>query len=313
MAPDRDGPPAWDAEVLGRVRHLHVTARVLTDALMMGVHRSRRVGQAIEFADYQEYAPGMDLRALDWKVLGRTDRRVVRRYETETELACTVVVDLSGDLATGAGAGTSLPALEGTKAGFAIRLAATLLYWFHRQGEPVGLTIVGGEGIDHPVLPVRGGRTHLQLAFLQLAKARPGGVADLGTQLADIGRRTRRRSWVGVITDGMEEPATWLPALRAFARRGADLRLVHLFDRAEMQLDVGRAAVFYSPEGGPALPLDPQGAQADFREIVAEYLEEVRRGVITVGGQYVQVATDEPLERVFRRLVHGGSRPVELP
>ena len=91
----------WDPEVLSRVRHLHLRARVLTDALLVGDHRSRRVGQAVEFAGYQEYAPGMDLRHLDWRVWGRTDRHVIKRFETETELPCTVVLDLSADMGTG--------------------------------------------------------------------------------------------------------------------------------------------------------------------------------------------------------------------
>ena len=107
----------WDPVVLSRVRHLHLRARVLTDALLMGNHRSRRVGQAIEFADYQEYAPGMDTRGLDWKVWARTDRLVVRRYETETELPCTVVLDLSGDLSTGESGASRLPDLDKSKAG----------------------------------------------------------------------------------------------------------------------------------------------------------------------------------------------------
>ena len=115
--------PVWDAEVLARVRHLHMRARHLTDALLTGPHRSRRVGQAIEFADYQEYVPGMDLRGLDWRVWGRSDRLVVRRYEAETELPCTLVVDLSGDLGTGETTRTAYPPLEGSKAGYAIMLA----------------------------------------------------------------------------------------------------------------------------------------------------------------------------------------------
>src|SRR5262245_46289492 len=96
-----DATLTWDPDVLARVRHLHLRARYLTAALLVGEHRSRRVGQAVEFADYQPYLPGMDLRGLDWRVFGRTDRHVVKRFETETELPGTVVLDLSGDLATG--------------------------------------------------------------------------------------------------------------------------------------------------------------------------------------------------------------------
>ncbi len=297
--------PVWDAEVLARVRHLHMRARHLTDALLTGPHRSRRVGQAIEFADYQEYVPGMDLRGLDWRVWGRSDRLVVRRYEAETELPCTLVVDLSGDLGTGETSRTAYPPLEGSKAGYAIMLAGTLAYWLHRHGEPVGLEIVAGEGMQHRSLPPRGGRSHLQSLFLQLASARPSGRADLLPALSRVGGRLKRRSWVGLITDGMEEPSRWLPALAAFARRGADVRLFHLHDAAEWALDFRSPALFFSPEGGDALAVDPGGAQEAFEEVVREYVEEVRRGVVRWGATYLPVSTDEPLEAVIVRAITG--------
>jgi len=295
----------WDPTVLSRVRHLHLRARTLTDDLMMGEHRSRRVGSAVEFADYQEYLPGMDLRHLDWRVLARSDRLVVKRFETETQLPCTVVLDLSGDLGTGSKAERGYPPLEGSKAGYAITLAATLLYFLHRHGEPVGLEIVGGSDRLHESLPPRGGRNHLQLLFLTLASVRPGGRADLAAALTRVGARTRRRSWVGVISDGMEEPSAWLPALGAFARRGTDLRFVHLYDRAEWTLDYRTPALFFSPEGGDALAVDPSGAREAFEEVVDEYVAEVRSGVVRWGGQYLLVPTDQPMEQVLRQVIVG--------
>jgi hypothetical protein len=116
-------------------------------------------------------------------------------------------------------------------------LAATLVYWLHRQGEPVGLRVVGGEGMPHAEIPPGRGRSHLQLMFLVLASARPAGRAELATALADVGGRTRRRSLVLVLSDGMEEPERWLPSLGAFARRGTDLRFLHLYDPAELRME----------------------------------------------------------------------------
>lgn len=313
------GPPPWDAVVLSRIRHLHLVARVLTDRLLTGAHRSRRVGQAIEFADYQNYVPGMDPRALDWRVLARSDRLVVRRYETETELPCTIVLDLSGDLHTGEAPG-GYPPLEGTKAGLAITLAATLLHAWHRQGEPVGLALLGAEGPDDVAgagfrwFPPRGGRTQLQRLFTALATARPGGPAGLDAVLREVGGRVPRRSLVTVVSDGMEEPAAWLPSLRAFGRRGADLRFVHVYDPAELRLEQHEgAALFYSPEGGPALAVDPAGIRQAFGEVVAAFFHEVHQGVTRAGGQYVPCPVDRPLETVARRLLHGRTLPAEPP
>jgi uncharacterized protein (DUF58 family) len=287
------------------VRHLHLRARVLTESLLMGEHRSRRTGQAVEFADYQEYLPGMDLRHLDWRVWARSDRLVVKRFETETELACTVVVDLSGDLSTGDTAAHGYPDLDKSKAGFAITLAATLLYFLHRHGEPVGLEIVAGQDVRFRSLPPRSSRNHVQQLFLALASAKAGGRADLLPALTRAGSRSRRRSWVAVVSDGMEEPSHWLPAMSAFAKRGADLTFFHLFDRREWTLDYSQPSVFFSPEGGEDLPVDPVGAQAAFAEVVREYVHEVRGGVVKWGGRYVATATDAPMEKALRVAILG--------
>jgi uncharacterized protein (DUF58 family) len=309
-----DGSPTWDAAVLARVRHLHLRARMLTAAILTGEHRSRRVGQAIEFADYQEYLPGMDLRGLDWRVWGRTDRFVIKRFETETELPCTIVLDLSGDMETGdRSRHGQLPDLEGTKVGYAITLAATLLYFLHLHGEPVGLELVAGKGTSFRSLPPRSGRNHLQLLFRELATVRPGGVADLLPALNRVGQRIRRRAWVGLITDGMEEPSKWLPSLGAFARRGADLRLFHVYDRREWTMDYDQPALFYSPEGGQELAVDPHGAAAAFADVVREYVREVKGGVVRFGGRYFPVPTDLPMEQVLRAAVVDEPLPVGVP
>lgn len=308
------GGVAWDAEVLSRVRHLHLVARAVADRLLLGAHRSRRVGQAIEFADHQPYAPGMDPRRIDWRAAGRSDTLLVRRYETETEIPCLVVLDLSGDLATGQGAAAGrLPELDGTKAGFAITLAATTLAWLHRQGEPVGLWVVGGEGPGPLELLPRRGRSQLQRALLGLASVRPAGRAELAQVLVKVASRVRRRSVVVVVSDGMEEPSAWLPALQAFARRGADLRFVHVWDRAELTLDDADPALFYSPEGGDELAIDPVGARAELADVVAGWMAEVRDGVVAAGGRYVAAPTDRGLTPVVLRLVRAVGTAAEVP
>jgi hypothetical protein len=103
----------------------------------------------------------------------------------------------------------------------------------------------------------------------------------------------------------MEEPASWLPSLGAFARRGTDLRVFHVFDEREWTLDFNTPSVFFSPEGGDEIPVDPGGAQGTFAEVVDEYVREVRTGVIRWGGVYRQIATRRPLEELLREVITG--------
>ncbi|HMV67880.1 MAG TPA: hypothetical protein PKA64_13605, partial [Myxococcota bacterium] len=134
--------------------------------------------------------------------------------------------------------------------------------------------------------------------------------AELGRALAEVGARTRRRSLVVIISDGMEEPSAWLPALGAFGRRTTDVRFVHVYDPRELRLEIDQASLLYSPEGGDALPVDPGGARREFADVVRSYLEEVRSGVVRAGGLYVPMPTDRPLEEAVRAVVLG--RPLDV-
>ena len=305
----------WDPDLLARVRYLHLKARHLTEAMLHGEHRSKRVGQAVEFAGYSEYQPGMDLRFLDWKVWGRSDRLVVRRFESETELPSTVVLDLSADMSTGTPKDGDLPDLEDSKAGVAITLAATLLYFLHLHGEPIGLEIVAGDAGSMYSARPRSGRTQLQRLLLALAGTRPGGRAELRDALSRVGNSVRRRSLVMVITDGMEEPEQWLSTLGAFAKRRTDLRLFHLWDAREWSLAFGQPAMFYSPEGGDSLAVDPIAARDAFAEVAAEYVDEVRMGVRRWGGRYIPTRTDQSLLPVLKSALCDGESSVlgEVP
>ncbi|MEL6341860.1 MAG: DUF58 domain-containing protein [Myxococcota bacterium] len=298
-------PQIWAPEVLARLNQLYVRARQLVAGLAHGPHPSVRIARNVEFADYKEYSPGDPIRDLDWRVFARNDRLVVRKQQAETELAVTFILDASGDMITGETGHHRLPALEGSKFSAAVVLIATMAYYLQRRGEPVGLAILGGEGVEQPWIPPRRGRNHLARLFAALASIRPAGTAVLADGLAALGQRMRRRSMVIVASDLMEEPEQWGPQLAALTRRQIDLRVAHIYDRREMELDYRSASRFYSPEGGEALPVEPGSVKAAYREIVDEYLQEVRTWLAKRAALHVRIATEEPLDRALTRLLQG--------
>ena len=296
---------AVEPEVLSRLRHLSLVATRTVDGLMSGSHRARRLGANIEFAEYKDYAPGDPLRDLDWKVLAKTDRLVTKRYQAETELACHLVLDASGDLGTGQDAVHSRPPLQGSKFGYALCMTATLAAYLERQGEPVGLHIVAGESVVEHHIPPRGGRRHLAQILLALASVRPGGRAGLSGTLGPIADQTRRRSLVVVVSDLMEEPESWLREVRAFAGRRTDFAAIQVADRTELGLSFDVPAIFVSPEDGSTLAVDPVGAAAEFSEVVEAFFNEVRGGIRQEGGRHILAWTDQPMDIALRRLIGG--------
>jgi uncharacterized protein (DUF58 family) len=298
-------PQLWDPEVLARLQHLHLRARQLVAGLRSGSHPSARIARNVEFADYKEYSPGDPIRDLDWRVFARSDRLVVRRQQAETELAVTFIVDASADMATGQRGRSRLPDLDTTKFGAAATLVATMAYFLQRRMEPVGLALLGGEGVEHRWIPPRRGRNHLARIITALASVRPSGSEVLAEGFADLGRRMTTRSLVYVVSDLMEEPEAWGPKLTALTRRRADLRVAHITDQQEMTLDYGRSARFYSLEGGSPLPIEPDAVRETYRTIVEEYQQEVRHWLARRGALHVPVITQEPLDGSLSRLLQG--------
>lgn len=313
--------PQWDAEVLARVAWLQLRARQAVTGLMHGGHRSVQIAANVEFAEYKEYSPGDPLRDLDWRVAARSDRLVVRRHRAESDLPTILLFDASGDMSTGQG-GLGRPPLQGSKFGYAVTLAATLVWFLAHRGEPVGLYIAGGEephaqGARPPrwrYIPARTGETHLAQVLAALAALRPAGQGDLARAFEEVGRRMRRRGVVTVVSDLMEEPSTWGPTLSALARQQADLRVVHLHDEREWAFDFPAPARFFSPEGGEALPLDPRDVRAALPGVVAEYLAEVRGYLAGHRAVHVLTPTRLPLELALARVLRGhAGDPVGAP
>ena len=289
-----NGP--WDPRVLERVRHLHLHARQAVAGIWHGTQRSVHTGHDVEFADYKPYDAGDSLRDVDWRVLARTDRLVVRRYRAETELPVTILLDASADLG-------STPA----KLDAALRLAATLAYLLFLDGEPVGLTIGAGDGVALRRLPPRRGKRHLAQLFLLLASVRPAGRAGLDGLFRDVGAQLGARSLVAVVSDFMEEPAGWGASLAALTRKRVDLRAFHVWDPAELELRYGAPLRLRSPETGAEIPVDPTAARTAFAGVVQEYFDEVRSAVHARRGRWYAVPADADQARVLARFLEGGA------
>jgi uncharacterized protein (DUF58 family) len=210
------------------------------------------------------------------------------------ELPVTVVLDASADLG-------STP----EKFDLAIRLAATLAYFLHLDGEPVGLVIGAGDDVPIRRLPARRGRRHLAQVFTSLAMVRPAGRAGLDGLFRQVGGSLGARTLVAVVSDFMEEPATWTGSLAALTRNHVDLRALHVYDPVELELRYQHPLRLRSPETAAELPVDPDAARALFGEVVDEYFAEVRGAVHARRGRHQRVPAGADLTSVLVQFADG--------
>ncbi len=295
-----------DPVILMGIRHLELRARAVVEGFWSGLHRSPCHGFSVEFTEYRPYTPGDDLRYLDWRVLARSDRHFVKRFEDETNLRCHLLVDQSRSMAFG-----SLPF---PKADYAATLAASLAWFLYLQGDAVGLLTFHETVGDY--LPPRHRPGHLRRLLFLLDRPAAGRGTDLTAPLARAAELLRKRGLVIVLSDFLAPLDRLDRALLELAARGHEVVLFQILDPAETDFAFARPAVFEDLESGRTLQLDPAPARADYQRRLAAHTAALRESCRRLGIGFTRLETRQPLElallEFLRRRTERGRRPFRV-
>lgn len=299
----RDRPPAGgpgahllEPADLAALGGIELVSRRVVDGFLMGMHRSPRRGFSAEFAEHRAYQPGDDLRHVDWRMYGRSDRFYVKQFEEETTLVSHLVVDASASMAWTSDA-TALP----PKLWYARQLAACFAHLLLRQGDAVGLAVFDEEIREH-VRP-RGGRRQWHELVRHLEETGAGTGTAAHRVLRTLAHRLDRRGLVVVLSDLLVEPGPTVEGLRLLRHRGHDVVVVHLLDPGERELPPTGDARFVDPESGEELPVSVADVRAEYRQAVADALEEWHTELGRSGIDHEVVGTDRPLAGALRTFV----------
>lgn len=272
-------------EDVRKIANLQVLARLVVDGFTSGRHRSPHKGFSVEFRQHRPYVPGDELRQMDWKVFGRTDRHYIREYEEETNLRATLLLDASGSMGYGSG--------DVTKLHYATRLAACMSYLMLRQTDSVGLVVFDREVRDY--IPPRGRPGHLVNLVRALERAKPRGETELGQVLHDLVPKLHRRGLLIVISDCFGDVKSLLSALAHFRHAHHELIVFQIWDRAELDFPFKDWTRFDSLEAADEHRMvDPVQWRQAYLEQVARFRDELRRGCSRHRIDLVPMVTDEP-------------------
>ncbi|MFM2092750.1 MAG: hypothetical protein RLZZ127_3239 [Planctomycetota bacterium] len=279
---------------LAKLHHLDVVAKLVVEGLQNGAHRSPHLGVSVDFADHRAYVPGDDLRHLDWKVLGRSDRLVVKRYEQETDLACTVVVDGSASMGyRGSRAAVS-------KYRYAAMVAASLSYLVLAQQDRAGLVLFS----DRPVVELRASAGGQLVRICRALEAHdPAGATDGLKATAHLVGPDSHRGLVVLISDLVDDPAVVEGVLDRLARRGHDVACLWLLDPDELDLGVGTVSRFEHLEGPERLVAEPRALRTAYREVVETHRQAIQAHCRRRRMAFASATTDEPLALPLNRLL----------
>ena len=272
---------------------LELITQGVVEGFLSGLHRSPRRGFSVEFAEHRMYQPGDELRYVDWKILGRSDRLYVKQFEEETNLRAMVVCDTSRSMAWSGSPETTLP-----KLGYAQRLIAALSLILIRQRDATGLITFDDE--VRSITPPRARLSHWRQLVHALASAEAGQGTAAEPALRRVISQLRRRGLVVFVSDLLLDPTLALKALRFLRHRGHQVLVLHIMDPAEVALGGPNEARFEDPETRAAVVLRPRDWAGAYRDTIRSVVTEWRLACRRHGIAYHRVTTDTPFGVVLR-------------
>ncbi|MDB5309805.1 MAG: hypothetical protein JWO38_4007 [Gemmataceae bacterium] len=277
--------PLPDPNILSRIDRLELEARQVVEGYLAGRHRSPRHGFAVEFAQHREYAPGDDIKHIDWKVYGRTERFHLKQYEQETNLVAWLLVDGSESMTYGSGGRT--------KYDVACAAAAAMAYLVLQQADSIGLATMAG-GVRAFLRP-SGQMNQLREACRALADGPFPGPANLGRVLHEIAGRTGRRGIVFVFSDLLDDVPDILTGLQHVRYHKHEVVLFHVMDAAELDFPFRHTTLFRGLEGLPEILTDPVGVRDSYLKALGEHVGAIQAGCRGMEIDYVRLRTDADL------------------
>ncbi|MBT8395557.1 MAG: DUF58 domain-containing protein [Gemmatimonadetes bacterium] len=284
-------------EVLARIDNLDLLARTVVEGFLNGLHRSIYLGLSLDFAEHRPYMPGDDIRRIDWRLYGRTDRHYIKLFEAETNANFVVLLDVSRSMSFGT---HSVTKLEYSK-----YLAACLTYFSRHQRDRVGLITFDDDVVDH--IPPSARNLDLCLHALHRAEAnRPG---ELGKPLLKAIESLRRKGILVLISDFYQDPEDVMAAVRLLKSPGHDVIVFHVLDPAELEFSFEGPSNFQDMETAEEIPLIPAKVRDRYQGLFSDHRDELRERFAAAQVDYALLDTSKPLDHaLFHLLLHREKR-----
>jgi uncharacterized protein (DUF58 family) len=285
-------------EAIRRIGRLEIRARHIVEGLLSGMHRSPYFGRSVEFLQHRQYAPGDDLRHVDWKVWAKQDRLYVKQFEEDTNMRCTLLVDASSSMRYGSGA---LNKFE-----YAATAAASLAYLLLRQHDAVACIAYDEEICART--PLRSTEKHLGTIAKILDSQRPNRTkgdekTNTGPILQEIANKSARRGMMVLFSDLFGDVPETMRSLRLLRQRGHDVMVLQVLDDDELDFPFDGPTRFDGLELPKHLKCNPRALREGYLQSLETFLTTIRRGCAHDGIDYTLIRTSEPLDAALAALV----------
>lgn len=273
-------------DAIKRISRLELRAQHIVEGFLSGMHRSPYFGQSVEFLQHREYVTGDDLRHVDWKVWARQDRLYVKQFEEETNLRCTLLVDISNSMLYGNG--------PLSKYEYGCTVASCLAYLILRQQDAVGC--VAFDDDVRARVPVRSKRNHILSVIETLDLNQPRDKTDMFGVLRDVAEAYPRRGMMILISDLLSPTAGLFRGLRMLRQRGHDVLILQILDDDELDFPFDGPTRFEGLETLDVLNCNPRSLREGYLQAMQAFLAEVRHECAHQRIHYAMMRTRQPLD-----------------
>jgi uncharacterized protein (DUF58 family) len=288
-----------DPQTLARLSRLQLRARLVVEGVISGLHRSPYHGFSVEFAQHREYTPGDEIRYLDWKVFGRSDRFYVKQFEEETNLKAYLLLDSSDSMTYRSG--------ELSKLEYGSVVAASLAQLMLQQRDAVGLALFNDRVQRY--LPPRGLASHFTQMLAELEAPSTAPKTNLSATFHELAEQIKRRGLIIVISDLLGPVEETLIGLRHFRHRKHEVIVFHILDRDELEFPFDDLTRFDGLEGEPQLLVNPHAVRAGYLREFGVFLETLERGCREIDVDLVRMPTNQPVEQLLSAYLAARTRP----
>ena len=275
-------------EVLARLSRLDIKARLVVEGFLSGLHGSPLKGFSQEFADYRQYMPGDELKRIDWKAYGRSDRFYIKEYQEETNLRAYILLDKSGSIAYG----QKISKLE-----YAKYLGASLAYMLTRQKDSVGIATFDRRIKE--IIPPSARRTNFMMILRAIEQANAGGETNLHDVLFQLAQKIKRRGLVIVLSDMLDDPGDVLRSLRSFRYRKHEVIVFQILDKNERDFPFEESAIFSDLENHSEMVVTPGLMRSRYQKRFREFLEFFHRNLLESHIDHTVLDTTTPYDKAL--------------
>jgi uncharacterized protein (DUF58 family) len=291
-----------DPKILARITPLGLRAQKVVEGSISGLHRSPLHGVSVEFADYREYTPGDDLKRIDWRAYARSNKFQIKRYEEESNLRCTIVLDASASM----GYGNAKNDGSMTKFDYAATLAASMGSLLVRQRDAVGLAVFDEQERSW----LRPAATSSQLMKIcdTLDKTKPDRKTELSAVMKKVAGQIKSRGLIMIISDLLTDLDSFYDGLGRLQHQGNEVLIFQILDPDEIDLPFKNSVLFRDIEGGKGaeeLFAEPWAFRKAYKQAMETFIGEVRGRCHYAGINHMMLRTSDDLGMALSHYLHG--------